>query len=80
VLLVGFIIRIYHDAWSPERQMHCLNSNPITVWRYGYSDHGVGLIQLTAGARDLSFLQSMQMTWVPSSPLSVGIGDKVAHA
>jgi len=22
VLLVGFIIRIYHDAWSPERQIH----------------------------------------------------------
>ena len=20
--LVGFIIRIYHDAWSPERQIH----------------------------------------------------------
>jgi len=24
VHLVGFIIRIYHDAWSPERQ-NCLN-------------------------------------------------------
>ena len=58
--LVGFIIRIYHDRRSPERQMPYLNSNPITVWRYGCSDHGVGLIQLTAGARDLSFLPSFQ--------------------
>ena len=22
--LVGFIIRIYHDAWSPERQNTCI--------------------------------------------------------
>jgi len=22
VHLVGFVIRIYHDAWSPERQMN----------------------------------------------------------
>jgi len=25
VHLVGFIIRIYHDAWSPERQIGALN-------------------------------------------------------
>ena len=25
VHLVGFIIRIYHDARSPERQIHCIN-------------------------------------------------------
>jgi len=58
--LVGFIIRSYHDVRPHERQMPYLNSNPITVWRYGSSDHGVGLIQLTAGARELSFFQSFQ--------------------
>ena len=25
VYLVGFIIRIYHDAWSPERRSHYEN-------------------------------------------------------
>ena len=55
--------------------MHCLNSNPITVWRYGYSDHGVGLIQLTDGARDLSFLQSFQIGYEAhraSEPIGTG--------
>jgi len=30
VHLVGFIIRIYHDAWSPERQIPslCLSVHP----------------------------------------------------
>jgi len=28
VHLVGFITRIYHDAWSPERQIY------ITPWKY----------------------------------------------
>ena len=73
--LVGFIVRIYHDARSPERQVPYLNSNPITVWHYGCSDHGVGLIQLTAGARDLSFLQSFQTSYEAHQPsITVGTG------
>jgi len=29
VHLVGFIIRLYHDAWPPERQILDLTENPV---------------------------------------------------
>ena len=33
VQLVGFIIRIYHDAWSPERQIHEHLFDYFPVWQ-----------------------------------------------
>ena len=40
--LVGFIIRIYHDARSPERQIHCLQFTHLNRGSVGFTrlSHG----------------------------------------
>jgi len=47
VHLVAFIIRIYHDAWSPERQIRieCLICHPIQcrfTFRVNYKNSSTG--------------------------------------
>ena len=37
VHLVGFIIRIYHDAWSPERQMEHTNAHFLLFFEPAWS-------------------------------------------